>query len=45
VQESPSSLFGLLVNEIGTYDGSVTGVAGPSVMIISADGDWTFTAQ
>ena len=45
VQESPSSLFGLLVNEIGTYDGSVTGAAGPSVMIISADGDWTFTAQ
>jgi hypothetical protein len=45
VQESPSSLFGLLVNEIGTYDGSVTGVAGPSVVIISADGDWTFTAQ
>lgn len=45
VQESPSSLFGLLVNEIGTYDGSVTGVAGPSIVVISADGDWTFTAQ
>lgn len=45
VQKSPSSLFGLLVNEIGNYDGSVTGVAGPSVMIISADGDWTFQAQ
>jgi hypothetical protein len=45
VEKSPSSLFGLLVNEIGTYDGSVTGVAGPSVIIISADGDWTFQAQ
>ncbi len=45
VEKSASSLFGLLVNEIGTYDGSVTGVAGPSVIIISADGDWTFTAQ
>lgn len=45
VQESPSALFGLLVNEIGSYDGSVTGVEGPSVMVISADGGWTFSAQ
>lgn len=43
VVEHSSDAFsmGLLVNEIGAYEGTVTGSAGPSVIVIQADGNWT----
>ena len=43
--ENTSEAFsmGLLVNEIGSYEGTVTGSAGPSVITISADGNWTIS--
>lgn len=42
-EESGKALsIGLLVNEIGTYSGTVPVSAGPSVITITADGDWTF---
>ena len=37
--------FGLLVNEIGAYTGTVPLSAGPSVITVSADGNWTFLAE
>jgi hypothetical protein len=33
----------LLVNEIGAYTGRVPAEAGPSVFIVTADGDWSIT--
>ena len=33
--------FGLLVNEIGPYSGTVPLSAGPSVIVVGADGNWT----
>lgn len=33
--------FGLLVNEIGAYSGTVPLAAGPSVITVNADGGWT----
>ncbi|WP_437584268.1 TM2 domain-containing protein [Paramicrobacterium sp. CJ85] len=33
--------FGLLINEIGNYSGTVPLSAGPSVIVIKASGDWT----
>ncbi|WP_166879159.1 hypothetical protein [Salinibacterium sp. ZJ450] len=33
--------FGLLVNEIGAYSGTVPMSAGPSVINVDADGNWT----
>lgn len=33
--------FGLLINEIGAYSGTVPLSAGPSVISITADGNWT----
>jgi Protein of unknown function (DUF2510) len=33
------------VNEIGKYSGTVPFVAGPTVLVIGADGTWTFTKQ
>lgn len=33
--------FGLLVNEIGAYSGTVPLAAGPSVISVKADGGWT----
>lgn len=44
-QESDSSLFGLLVNEIGNYSGTVAGSQGPSIVEIKADGDWTISSK
>lgn len=43
VVEQTGELFemGLLANEIGAYSGSVPLSAGPSVVTITADGDWT----
>lgn len=37
--------FGLLVNEIGAYSGTVPLNSGPSVITITADGAWTAVAQ
>lgn len=37
--------FGLLVNEIGAYSGTVPLRAGPAVITIGADGAWTALAQ
>jgi hypothetical protein len=36
--------FGLLINEIGTYSGTVPLGGGPSVITVSADGKWTLKA-
>jgi len=36
--------FGLLINEIGPYSGTVPVSAGPSVIIVGADGNWTLNA-
>jgi hypothetical protein len=33
--------FGLLINEIGAYSGTVPLSAGPSVIVVGADGKWT----
>jgi hypothetical protein len=33
--------MGLLVNEIGAYTGTVPLSSGPSVISVSADGNWT----
>jgi hypothetical protein len=40
-------LFGvnLLANEIGAYTGTVPVQAGPAVLTITAEGDWTFDAE
>ena len=35
--------MGLLVNEIGPYSGTVALSSGPSVISVSADGNWTLT--
>lgn len=37
--------FGLLINEIGAYSGTVPLSAGPSVIVVGADGTWTLQAQ
>jgi hypothetical protein len=42
VQEETGGFgFGLLVNEIGAYSGTVPLSAGPSVVSVTADGSWT----
>ncbi|MDY0912856.1 NINE protein [Rathayibacter festucae] len=42
VQEETGGFgFGLLVNEIGAYSGTVPLSAGPSVVTVTADGAWT----
>ena len=33
--------FGLLINEIGAYSGTVPLSSGPSVIVAGADGNWT----
>jgi len=47
VYEETSQAFsmGLLVNEIGDYSGTVPLSAGPSVLTVQADGDWTLKVQ
>jgi len=37
--------MGLLVNEIGTYSGTVPLSAGPSVITVTADGRWTLAVE
>lgn len=43
VTEENDELFsmGLLINEIGSYSGTVPLGAGPSIVTVTADGDWT----
>jgi TM2 domain-containing membrane protein YozV len=36
--------YGLLINEIGAYNGTVPLSAGPSVIVVGADGNWTLNA-
>ena len=45
VREEADQLFssGLLVNEIGPYEGSIPVQAGPSIFVVEADGNWTVT--
>lgn len=45
VIEETDAMFsiGLLINEIGTYSGTVPLSAGPSVLTVTADGNWTLT--
>ena len=47
VIEHNDDLFsmGLLVNEIGSYSGTVPLGAGPSVITVTADGGWTISVQ
>lgn len=47
VQEFPDELFafGLLINEIGAYSGTVPLSGGPSVITVVADGAWTASVQ
>ncbi|MDE0546341.1 TM2 domain-containing protein [Microbacterium sp. C7(2022)] len=47
VIEETSELFnlGLLVNEIGPYSGTVPLSAGPSVLSVNADGNWTLAIE
>ncbi len=44
-EESDSSIMGLLVNEIGNYNGTVPAYAGPALVIITADGSWTIATK
>jgi hypothetical protein len=37
--------FGLLINEIGPYSGTVPLSAGPSVITVGANGGWTLTVS
>lgn len=37
--------FGLLVNEIGAYQGTVPLSAGPSIIAVTSDGSWTLTVS
>ncbi len=47
VREGTDALFssGLLINEIGSYNGSVPMQAGPSVLAVEADGNWTLSIE
>lgn len=47
ILEETSETFnmGLLVNEIGTYSGTVPLSAGPSVITVTADGNWTLAIE
>ena len=40
---SDSDSWNLLVNEIGHYTGTVPADAGPALVIVTADGNWSFT--
>jgi len=45
-EETNKSLhFGLLINEIGAYSGTVPLSSGPSVIVVGADGNWTLAAS
>ena len=44
-ETSDAFSIGLLVNEIGTYSGTVPLSAGPSVLTVTADGNWTLAIK
>lgn len=47
VQEETGKAFsmGLLINEIGAYNGTVPLAAGPAVITVTADGGWTLAVK
>ncbi|MGO2862312.1 MAG: TM2 domain-containing protein [Brevibacterium sp.] len=46
VQEDVDSFsMGLLINEIGSYEGTVPLTKGPSLITVNADGEWTLTTE
>ncbi|MGQ7786607.1 TM2 domain-containing protein [Nesterenkonia sp. K-15-9-6] len=47
VTEETDDLFnlGLLINEIGPYEGSVAIQEGPSLIVVQADGEWTLSTD
>lgn len=47
ILEETAELFsmGLLVNEIGAYEGTVPLSAGPSIVTVNADGGWTLAVE
>lgn len=46
IEETDAFLsMGLLINEIGSYSGTVPLSSGPSVLMVTADGNWTLTVQ
>lgn len=45
VHQSDGTWPNLLINEIGPYEGSVPLMAGPSLLLITADGAWTVAAS
>lgn len=46
VQEDADSFsMGLLINEIGSYEGTVPLSKGPSLITVNADGEWSLTTE
>lgn len=46
IEETDAFLsMGLLINEIGAYSGTVPISSGPSVLMVTADGNWTLQVQ
>lgn len=46
VQEDADSFsMGLLINEIGSYEGTVPLSEGPSLITVNADGEWSLTTE
>ena len=43
--DSSNQMDDLLINEIGAYQGSVPFMAGPSLLLITADGAWTIATS
>lgn len=37
--------MGLLINEIGTYEGTVPLSEGPSLITVNADGEWSLITK
>ncbi|MBB1513572.1 TM2 domain-containing protein [Tessaracoccus sp. MC1627] len=45
LQQSDGTWPSLLINEIGAYEGSVPLMAGPSLLLVKADGAWTIATS
>ncbi len=45
LQQTDGTWPNLLINEIGAYQGSVPFMAGPSLLLIKADGAWTIATS
>lgn len=45
LQQTDGTWPNLLINEIGTYQGSVPLLSGPSLLLITADGAWTIATS